>query len=185
MTLNLFTPLFRINNLHKVYESIPKHDDIHWIIVTCESNNFNLSQYERTPNITIVKLKTHEGFENVHLKVNAALKHLRPGFFMGLDDDTTFNHNTYEAFKKYGNDYDMIVGQQKLPDGGIRIAQKPLHCHTDGAQGIISTKLLEGVEFRSFANDPTADCNFLLDCWNKTDNHLLLHEVTTNYNFLR
>jgi len=79
----------------------------------------------------------------------------------------------------------MIVGQQRLLDGTIRIAQKPTHCHTDGAQGLIRTTLIDGLRFGCFTTDPVADCNFLLNCWDKSEKNLILDEIISNYNFLR
>ena len=189
--LNLFTPLFRINNLRKVYDSIPKHDDIHWIIVTCEENNFDLFEYERTPNITIIKLKTPEGIENIHLKTNAALKILKDGFYFGLDDDTTFNPNTYELYKKYKYTHKMIIGKQlHIHKGKVQIRLNetiPECCKIDGAQALIHTSIAKQIPIGSLAKSHCADGLWLLDLWNacKPNERILVPEVISNYNFLR
>ena len=183
--LNLFTPLIRPQNLQAMYDSIPKHEDINWMIVTNPETAKQVKDLNFDSRCILYAMDIEESQSNVHKKANFSFKHSKPGFWFGFDDDTTFNHNCYEAYKKYGKDYDFIVGQQILKDGHIRQAQKPKPCVTDGAQAIISTKLLEGIEFKSFANDLAADCTFLLDCWNKTDKHLILNELISNYNFLR
>ena len=63
--------------------------------------------------------------------------------------------------------------------------QEPAHCYTDGAQGLIRTTLIDGLRFGCFTTDPVADCNFLLNCWDKSNKNLILDEIISNYNFLR
>lgn len=184
MKLNLFTPLFRSGMIKKVADSIPDYEDINWIVVIAKEREILIKECQ-TYNIPFVTVDCEDNQAGISHKANKAIDVAQDGFFFGLDDDTTFNHNCYDAFKKYQNDYDMIIGQQILQDGSIRIAQKPAYCLTDGAQGLIKTTLLEGVRFGCFTTDPVADCNFLLNCWDKTEKKLILHEIISNYNFLR
>jgi len=185
MTLNLFTPLFRSGMLSKVKDSIPNHPDINWVVVLCEERDI-LKKECQDLNVPFLTIPEPEELASVQKKVNKALENLKPGFFQGIDDDTTFNQNSYEVFKRY-QQYKMIVGQQILKDGTIREAQKPKHCYTDGAQALISTDLLKTIRFGCFTKDPVADCNFLLECWNACDEsaRLIVPEVISNYNFLR
>ena len=184
MKLNIFTPLFRSGMIKKVADSIPDYEDINWIVVIAKHREILIKECQAY-NIPYLTVDCIDDLSGVGKKVNKALDNLQDGFFFGLDDDTTFNHNTYDIFKRYQNDYDMIVGQQRLLDGGIRIAQKPTHCHTDGAQGLIRTTLIDGLRFGCFTTDPVADCNFLLNCWDKSNKNLILDEIISNYNFLR
>jgi hypothetical protein len=111
---------------------------------------------------------------------------MKPGFFFGLDDDTLFNENCYNVFKKHNN-FKLIIGQQLLQDGSIRPAQKPAHCYTDGAQALIHSDLLKNIGINDLSTNPVADCDLLLECWNacKEEEIKIVYEVISNYNFLR
>jgi hypothetical protein len=183
MYLNLITPLFRSGMLSKVKESIPKHEDINWIIVLCSDREI-LKKECNDLNLPFLEIHAPEGQGSVHLKVNHAIEHMRHGFFLGIDDDTTFNPNAYEIFKKH-QDKKMIIGEQMLKDGSKRPAQKPKHCYTDGAQAMIHADIIG--RLGDFTKDPVADCNFLLSAWDKCKEEevVIVNEVMSNYNFLR
>ena len=186
MTLNLITPLFRSGMLSKIQASIPNYPDINWIVVLCEERQILINECNQL-NIPFLTVEGPDDLQGVSRKVNKAIENLKPGFFQGIDDDTTFNHNSYEVFKKHGHQYKMIVGEQMLKDGTKREAQMPKHCYTDGAQGLIHTDLLKEVRLGDFTKDPVADCNFLLGAWNQCQENerLIINEVISNYNFLR
>lgn len=184
MILNLITPLFRSGMLSRIKESIPQHEDINWIIVLCSHREILIKECESL-GLNYLTIDAEDNFSSIHLKVNHAIRNMKEGFFFGLDDDTTFNHNCYNVFKKYGNDYKMIVGQQILQDGSIRPAQKPAHCYTDGAQALIHSSLLKNIGISDLSRNPVADCDFLLECYNSTESRILVDEIISNYNFLR
>lgn len=186
MTLNLFTPLFRSGMLSKIKQSIPDHPDINWIIVLCQEREILKKECEDL-GLEYYIIPEPESLANLSKKVNKAIEVAKPGFFQGIDDDTTFNLNSYNLFRLYGQNYKMIIGEQMLKDGSKRPAQKPQACYTDGAQALIHTDLLKGVTFGDFTQDPVADCNFLLNAWNnaKPEEILIVNQVMSNYNFLR
>lgn len=184
MTLNLITPLFRSGMLSRMQESIPKYEDINWIVVLCEERDILINECQSL-GINYLTINQPDIPSSIHLKTSKAIDNIKPGFYQGLDDDTTFNHKAYEVFKQYQNEYKLIIGQQILQDGSIRAAQKPAHCYTDGAQALIHTDLLKKIRIKDLSQDPVADCNFLLELWEATDSRLLIHEVISNYNFLR
>lgn len=198
MTLNLITCLFRSGNLATIKASIPEHEDINWIIVLSdnrqdlkdECKSLGLTYYtipEPDPDTSSLRGQEIVAVSTASLKVNEAIKHLKHGFFSGLDDDTTFNPNAYIYFHKLKDKYKMIIGAQKLKDGGLRVAQEPKPCYTDGSQGIIHTDIVKNVFFDSFTTNPVADYKFLNDCWNsvKPEERYILNEVVSNYNFLK
>lgn len=112
---------------------------------------------------------------------------MKTGFFQGLDDDTTFNYKSYQAFHKYKNTHKIIIGQQGVKDGIVRPAQLPQRCYTDGGQMLIHSDIVKQVKIGCFTVDPQADCQFMLDCVNlaQPNEIVLVHEVISNYNFLR
>lgn len=186
MVLNLITPLFRSGMLQKIKSSIPDHPDINWIIVLSKERDILKKECESL-GLVYLTIDEPDGTTNQSHKVNKALNFIKPGFFQGLDDDTTFNLNCYEVYKKHKDTHKLIIGQQKLKDGTIRPAQKPVRCYTDGAQMLVHSDLLKGIKMKHFKEDPQADCQFMLDCWDKCNPNeiAIVHEVISNYNFLR
>jgi hypothetical protein len=128
-----------------------------------------------------------DGTLNQHHKTNKGIKFMKPGFFLGLDDDTTFNINAYNVFQKHKETHKLIIGQQKVKDGTVRPAQKPVRCYTDGGQIMVHSDIVKEVKIKPFNEDPQADCQFMLDCWDKCNPNeiAIVHEVISNYNFLR
>jgi len=184
MTLNLITPLFRSGMLSRIKDSIPQHEDINWLIILCAEREILIKECVSL-GLPFLVINEPDTFSSIHLKTNLGIRHMKEGFFFGLDDDTTFNPNCYDVFKRYGNDYKMIIGEQRLLDGAIRPAQKPQHCYTDGAQALIHSSLLKNIGINDLSRNPVADCDLLLDCYNSTNNSIFVNEVISNYNFLR
>lgn len=184
MILNLITPLFRSGMLSRIKDSIPQHEDINWIIILCTHRDILIKECIGLQ-LPFLVINAEDNFSSIHLKTNLGIRNMKDGFFYGLDDDTTFNHNCYNVFKKYGKDYEMIIGEQILQDGSIRPAQKPAHCYTDGGQALIHSSLLKNIGISDLSCNPVADCDLLLDCYNSTKNSIFVKEVISNYNFLR
>lgn len=186
MILNLFTPLFRSGMLQKIKSSIPDHPDINWIIVISKEREILKKECESL-NLPYVTIDEPEVRSSIPIKVNKAIEVMKPGFFQGIDDDTTFNPNSYEVFKRYKDTHKLIIGQQKVNDGSIRPAQKPARCYTDGAQMLVHSDIVKQVKFTCFTVDPQADCQFMLDCWElaQPNEIAIVHEIISNYNFLR
>lgn len=190
MILNLFTPLFRLGNIKKVIDSIPPYDDIYHIVII-SNERFDLIAECQQYNVNYILMDAPDNKSNISTKVNLAIQSCKDGFFFGLDDDTTFNHNTYDMFKKYKDIYTIVVGKQMQLNNGIpeiRLNEAiPDCCVTDGAQAIIHTNIAKSIKFINFEDSGCADGLFLKECWFKSDEdkRLLTPEVISNYNFLR
>lgn len=188
--LNIFTPLFRIENIKQVSDSIPKQNDINHIIVV-SNTRLDLIKELKSLKLKYITIDEPDSIESVSNKVNTALLQCKDGFFFGLDDDTTFNENTYSIYKRYKNTHKMIIGKQLFIHQGKVITRLnetiPECCKIDGAQGLVHTSLFKDIKFRSFNQSDCADGLFLLDCWNKClpSERILIPEVISNYNFLR
>lgn len=188
--LNIFTPLFRLGNIKTVSDSIPKQKDINHIIVI-SNERLDLIKELKELKLKYITINEPDSVASVSTKVNTALMSCDKGFFFGLDDDTTFNENTYKIYKKYKDTHKMIIGKQLFIHNGKVITRLnetiPACCEIDGAQALISIDIAKKVQFRSFAHSDCADGLFLLDCWNliKPNEKILIPEVISNYNFLR
>jgi hypothetical protein len=186
MNLNLITPLFRSGMLQKIKSSIPDEPDINWIIVISKERDILKKECESL-GLQYLMIDEPDTLDSIPLKTNKGIKFMKTGFFQGLDDDTTFNLNCYKVFQKYKDTHKLIIGQQILKDGQIRPAQKPARCYTDGGQILVHSDIVKQVNIGSFTQDPQADCQFMLDCWDKCNPNeiALVNEVISNYNFLR
>lgn len=188
--LNIFTPLFRTGNIKTVSDSIPKNNDINHIIVISKERK-DLIKECKDLKLKYILIDEPDSIESVSVKVNTAIQSCTTGYFFGLDDDTTFNENTYTLYQKYKEYYKMIIGKQQFIHQGkviIRLNETiPACCKIDGAQGLVHISLAKQVKFKSFTESDCSDGLFLLDCWNKCneDERLLTPEIISNYNFLR
>jgi hypothetical protein len=185
--LNIITAFYRESNFHQIYESIPEHNDIHWIVV--KSHSINTPRFDNKffkDNVTIESMDIQESWATTYLKVNRAIELIRPGFATFLDDDTTFNLNAYDVFKKHGQNSKFIMGKQATKFGYERPATIPTRCVTDGAQAIIHKSLFDGVLFEPHTESRTADTDYLLKMWEKAkpEERLIWDVVVSNYNFL-
>ena len=172
--------------LSKIKASIPNEPDINWIIVLSDEREILKNECNQL-GLKYVSISEADSLSTIHMKTNKGIEVMETGFFQGLDDDTTFNINSYHVFNKYKNTHKIIVGQQLVSDGTIRPAQRPVRCYTDGAQMLIHSDVAKANPIKSLAEDPQADCQFMLDCWNyvKFDEIVLVNEVISNYNALR
>lgn len=184
LTLNLVTPLFRSGKLQRLKASIPETNYINWIVVLCGEREILKDECNKL-NIPYISINQPDNKHSIHHKINASYEHLKPGFFQGLDDDTQFCPNSLEAVLRYGNEFDIIIGEQSLQDGTKRPAQEPKRCYTDGAQMLVNTEIIKQHPMISLPDDPQNDCELMLRCWNSTDKRLILHEVVSYYNWTR
>lgn len=188
--LNIFTPLFRTGNIKTVSDSIPKHNDINHIIVISKERK-DLIKECKDLKLKYILIDEPDSIESVSIKVNTAIKSITTGYFFGLDDDTTFNENTYKIYKQYKDTHRMIIGKQQFIHNGkviIRLNETiPACCKIDGAQALVHISLAKQVKFKSFTESDCSDGLFLLDCYNlcKPNERILIPEIISNYNFLR
>lgn len=188
--LNIFTPLFRLGNIKTVSDSIPKQKDINHIIVISKHRD-DLIKECKSLKLKYITIEEPDSIESVSIKVNAAIKSITTGYFFGLDDDTTFNENTYKLYKQYKDTHKIIIGKQQFIHNNkviIRLNETiPECCKIDGAQALVHISLAKQVNFKSFNQSDCADGLFLLDCYNlcKPNERILVPEIISNYNFLR
>ena len=185
--LNLITSSYRPEYLDRVYASIPKRDDVRWIIIKNES--FTLPQFERTPNITMAN--GLEGLENLHIKANLGISLCDPGLVQFLDEDTEFNDETYEMYQTYKEYYKLIIGKQVIwfEDKFVTRCESQIpECgKVDGGQALIHTDILKHIKLKPLNESPCADGNFLKECWDFCDHQsrILTNQVISKYNTLK
>jgi hypothetical protein len=144
-TLHIITPLFRFENLEKVYNSIWMDLDIIWhISKSNKRESLEESFIKQDKRIKIYNVDCEDN--DTTKKRNAVLKNLKTGYFCFLDDDTLFHENMYPKYIECvdNNFKGMLIGEQIYPNGELRlIAGPPKQNATDTGNVICHTSCLE------------------------------------------
>lgn len=185
--LHIITPLFRFELLEKVYQSIPKDDDILWHIG--KSNKREDLTYDFLYKNDKIKLYNIDCYDyNTTEKRNQIFNSITDGYFCLLDDDTTFHENMYKLYKEKSNiNFDgMVVGQQLKKGNNIRLtAQIPKIYKIDTGNVFSHHSCLRTVSWPHY-NVQGRDGIFwskVYEFYNKKCE--LLNEPISNYNFLK
>jgi hypothetical protein len=110
---HIITPVYRFENLDKLYETIPAFSDITWHLSF--SNRRALPDHSFIhvdPRIKIYHINCEDN--DLVEKRNQVFREINNGYFYLLDDDTIFLKESYTAYKKYCNKnfVGMIIGRQ-------------------------------------------------------------------------
>ena len=182
--LHIMTPLYRYDLLEKIYQTIPKHEDITWHIA--KTNHREKLTNDFVYNDSRIKLYELDCLDaDVVMKRNAVFKNIKDGFFYLLDDDTIFLEATYKVYKEYSNAgfEGMIVGQNNVMKN-IIISENPQKSYIDTGMVICHFKVLE-TENWEWTEIAGRDCFFWSKCYQffGKENTVLLNKVISNYNF--
>ena len=196
MKLNILTVLWRTELLEKQYETIPKKEDVNWIL--CKTNlwNNNIPDYiknSKDVNVIICNVnidKNKEDITDFVLKINEGIKKVEDGFFCILDDDNKIHEKTYETYEEYKNkNYKMIIGKQIRRNGAIKLeANYPVFSKIDMGNVICTTNVFKKINFNCVNTKVRAyDWQFWLACFKEMEkeNVLLLNQICFYYNGLR
>jgi hypothetical protein len=128
--LHLITPLYRFQNVEKIYESITNYSDVTWHIGKSASKPY-------VPPFEDGRVKVYDvncADTDPVAKRNFALSKVKDGYFHLLDDDTLLHPNMYKLYKQMEElDYKgMVIGRQ-IQDGKLRLKEvtRPIYCSID------------------------------------------------------
>lgn len=193
MKLNIVTVLFRNKFLQKQYETLPKKEDVNWIL--CKTKAFgNIPENiinSKEINVFVAEVDCQETVSNFIKKINEGLKLVEDGFFYILDDDNAFNCEAYNSFQQYKNlNYEMIVGNQIRSNNVVYLkANYPRLNGIDMGNVICSTKILKKVDYFNKIDPRNAayDGQFWEMCYSKIgkEKTLLIDKPIFFYNGLR
>lgn len=131
--LHILTPLYRFENLEKIYNSILMNDDIRWHISKSNKRDDLTNDFiKKDKRIIIYNVDCDD--DEIYKKRNEIFKNITNGYFCLLDDDTIFHENMYIKHLDCvdHNFKGMIVGEQLSSNGELRlIASKPSMCRID------------------------------------------------------
>lgn len=183
--LHIITPLYRYHLLQKVYESIPKNDDIIWHIA--KSSQREKLEYDFIHTDSRIKLyELNCPDTDTVTKRNVIFDNIKDGFFYCLDDDTLFLEELYRVYKEYHNVgfKGMIVGQSNVIKD-IKLSANPKESWIDTGMVLCHFRVLrkEKWEWTEIAG---RDCYFWSRCYLffGKENTIFLDKVISNYNLL-
>jgi hypothetical protein len=191
--LHIITPLYRPENLEKIYESIPVESDICWhISKSNKREKLGNSFLSTDKNIFLYDVDCEDN--EIYKKRNAVFESIKDGYFCFIDDDTIFHHGMYKVYKKCKEDdflpyIGMLVGTQINHEGKIRLKpSKPIYCKIDTGNVLAHASCLQEIRWPSTHVVGKNDKDFLF--WEAVYNFYhknckLTEEVISVYNKLR
>lgn len=113
--LHIVTPLFRYELLEKVYQSIPKYDDITWHIAKTDHRDKLTHEFiSKDKRIKLYEIDCLDS--DIVTKRNTIFSEIHDGYFYLLDDDTVLLNELYLVYLEYSkmNFIGMIIGRSNL-----------------------------------------------------------------------
>lgn len=130
--LHVCTPLFRFDNIQKVYDSLLDKKNITWHVSYSSKREKPNVKESKKINVIFYPIECEE--KETYKKRNVIFENIHDGYFSLLDDDTMFHPNMfihYEKLKKIKYN-GMLIGQQISKDGKVRLkANMPVSCYID------------------------------------------------------
>lgn len=142
--LHLVTPLYRFNNVERIYESISQYPDVKWHMGKSREKSYT-SPYPEDPRVVIYDVDCADS--DAVKKRNFALSQVKDGYFHLLDDDTTLHPNMYNLYKqmeelKYEG---MVIGKQIEKNNKLRLKElpHPVYCFVDAGNVLCHHSAIE------------------------------------------
>ena len=184
--LHLITPLYRFQNVEKVYASITNHPDVTWHIGKSASKPYTLPFEDGRVKVYDVNCKDTDPVA----KRNFALSKVKDGYFHLLDDDTLFHPNMYKLYKQMEElDYKgMVIGKQIEKDKKIRLKEipRPMYCFVDAGNVLCH---YSAIEYILTAKDKSMHLAPDYNLWEKAYSFLkevkMTEDVISIYNALK
>lgn len=113
--LHLVTPLYRYDLLERVYQSIPRGDDVVWHLAkTSRRPPLDHAFIARDPRIRVYDIDCDD--TDIVTKRNTVFAAITDGYFYLLDDDTICVEGLYRVYREYcaAGFEGMIVGGSNL-----------------------------------------------------------------------
>ncbi|WP_064196175.1 MULTISPECIES: hypothetical protein [Emticicia] len=183
--LHIITPLYRFHLLEKVYQSIPKNDDIRWHIAkSTQREKLEYDFIQTDSRIHLYELDCPDA--DTVTKRNVIFANIKDGFFYCLDDDTLFLEEVYNVYKEYHHtDFKgMIIGQSNLIKK-VQLSADPKKSWIDTGMVICYFSVLEREKWE-WTEIAGRDCYFWSRCYQffGEENIIFLDKVISHYNSL-
>jgi len=146
--LHLVTPLYRFQNVERIYESFSQYPDVKWHMGKSKHKPYTFPHQDDRVNVYDVDCTD----DNAVAKRSFALSKVTEGYFHLLDDDTLLHPNMYKLYKQMEElDYKgMVIGKQVEKNNKLRLKEQPhpvycfidagnVLCHHSAVQYILTT----------------------------------------------
>jgi hypothetical protein len=178
--INIITPCSRINNLHKISESIniPK-ENYRWIVVY---DSLTLPDRNYIPNNCEFYL--HKDINSVfgNGQRNYALDLVEMGHIYFNDDDTLIHQELWDNIKDYDEDFISFI--QSHNDSNIRLNGDIIKLnHIDSHNFITSYEIVGDVRFE--LQHYNSDGIFAVNCYERAKTKRYINKSLSIYNQLR
>lgn len=185
--LHLVTPLYRPDNLEKIYNSIMPFKNITWHIVKSYEKEISFSPED--PRVIIYNSPCSD--KDPVCKRNYALEKIKDGYFHLLDDDTELHPNMYSLYVNMRSVAfeGMVIGKQQEKDGKLRLREldRPLYCYVDAGNVLSHHSAIEyALNTPSPKNRHSApDYDFWENVYNYYKRASTTKDVISTYNSLK
>lgn len=182
------TPLYRYELLEKIYQTIPKHEDITWHIAKTNHREKLTNDFVyNDPRIRLYEIDCLDS--DIVTKRNVIFDNVKNGFFYCLDDDTIFLEETYKVYKEYcdAGFEGMIVGLNNIVKNyiSLKLSSIPEKTFLDTGMVICHSKVLKSQKWE-WSKTVSRDCYFWSRCYQffGKENTVFLDKVISHYNSL-
>ncbi len=186
--LHIATPAFRYQFLDRIYASIPSYSDITWHIAKVADRPALTNAFLSDPRVRVYELSCADS--DTITKRNYMFDNIQEGYFHLLDDDTLFQPNMYQVYRRYEaqNFVGMLIGYQHNRDGYVFLRPNypidAMTTPTDSGMVLCHYSVLASVRWVS-ANDAPNDFYFWQRCYvffgRKAT--ILIPDVVSYYNY--
>jgi len=185
--LHLITPLYRFNNVQKLYESIKDYPDVRLHLAKTSSKALD----DILVDSRVVIHDTPCSDNDPVCKRNHALKEVKDGYFHLLDDDTILHPGMYNLYKQMSEiDFrGMVIGKQIEKGGKLRLREetKPIYCKVDAGNVLCHNSAIHHILNHPKRQDPRIAPDYLL--WELAYDYFkdskMTEDVISVYNFLK
>ena len=187
--LHIITRAYRYHLLNRVYDSIPRYNDITWHISKTSRRESLTNNFIQDNRVIIYEVDCDDS--DITPKTNKILDNIKDGYFCFLDDDTYFYNNMYYAYQQFNKkDFiGMVIGTQLHSNMILKIkATIPIKGRIDIANVLCHHTLIKNTRFQE-TNEENKGCKDYY-FWNdifKTNNNkaFLINTVLSIHNGLR
>lgn len=167
---HIATPLYRYEYLERIYQSIPKHEDITWHIAKAKHRPPLTFDFLQDPRVKIYEIDCPDS--DTVSKRNTIFDHITDGYFYLLDDDTIFLEEAYHVYNEYQqqNFVGLIMGSQDHCGKTLEptlISENPSLTRMDTGMAIAHNSVLRHVKWAWSPKDVfyENDCLFWSRCY--------------------
>lgn len=180
MFLNIITPCYRTENLHKISKSINiPRENYRWMVI-CDLNE--LPPEEKIPENCEIYLHTDKNSKVGNSQRNFALDLINDGYVYFNDDDTIIHSDLWKNIMNCDSDFISFIQERK--DKVIRLRGKVIEVGSIDTHNFVVSRSIVG-KIRWKIDEYRADGMFARECKKESKSYFYIPKVLSTYNSLR